>query len=99
MEGYCKEGSISVVKTSNIWKSNMSSELKIRLLETSVFSISTYVCDSGILRLEERKTINAFEMWCHRRLIKAWVEKKANQLVLCSLDIQNTYTLNVRIAK
>ena len=69
---------------SNIWRSRgVSVELKLRLLRASVFSIAMYGCESWAPTKSDFKRIDAFELWCYRRLLRvSWKEKKTNSWVL-----------------
>ena len=48
-----------------------------------VFPITTYGCESWTLKLADRKKIDAFELWCRRRLLRVpWTDKRTNQSIL-----------------
>jgi hypothetical protein len=68
----------------NIWKSRgLSLDLKVRLLRATAFSIATYGCESWALTKNDRKRVDAFEMWCYRRLLQVtWKDKKTNSWIL-----------------
>ena len=67
-----------------IWKSRgVSSDLKIRLQKSTAFAIALYGCESWALTEADRKKINAFEMWCYRKLLRvSWTEKRTNKWIL-----------------
>ena len=69
---------------SKIWKSRgLSTDLKVRLLRATVFSIATYGCESWAMTKNNRKRIDAFEVWCYRRLLRvSWTDKRTNNWVL-----------------
>ena len=79
---------------SKIWKSRgLSINLKVRLLRATVFSIATYGCESWTMTKNDRKKIDAFEMWCYRRLLGvSWKDKKTNIWVLNKIGTD----LNIR---
>ena len=64
----------------NIWKSRgISISLKVRLLNAVAFSIATYGCESWAMTKNDRKRVDAFEMWCYRRLLRTtWEDKRSN---------------------
>jgi hypothetical protein len=68
----------------NIWKSRgVSTELKLRFMRATVFSVATYGCESWAPTKKDSKRIDAFEMWCYRRLLRiSWKEKRSNEWVL-----------------
>ena len=56
---------------------------KIRIVKAMVFRVATYECETWTIRKAERKKIDAFEMWCWRRLLHIpWTAKRTNQSVL-----------------
>ena len=80
----------------NIWKSRgLSMELKLRFLRATIFAIATYGSESWALTKNDRKRIDAFEMWCYRRLLRvSWKDRRTNNWVLerigSELTIRNT---------
>ena len=68
----------------SIWKSRgLSTELKLRFLRATVFAIATYGCESWAPTKNDNKRIDAFEMWCYRRLLRiSWIDKRTNNWVL-----------------
>ena len=62
----------------------------IRLVRTMVFPIVLYACESWTIKKAERQRIDAFELWCWRRLLRVpWTAKSSNQ------SIQKKLTLNI----
>ena len=66
---------------------------KVHLLKAMVFPVIMYGCKSWTLKKAERWRIDAFELWCCRRLLKVpWTAKRSNQSTLkqispgCSLE-------------
>ena len=48
-----------------------------------VFPVVMYACESWTVKKAERRRIDAFELWCWRRLLKApWTAKQSDQLIL-----------------
>ena len=80
----------------NIWKSKeISMDLKLRFLRASVSSIATYGSESWAMTKNDRKRVDAFEMWCYRRLLRvSWKDKRTNDWVLsrvgCELMLRKT---------
>ena len=66
---------------------------KVRLVKAMVFPVVMYGCESLTVKKAERRRIDAFEMWCWRRLLRVpWTARKSNQSILkeispgCSLE-------------
>ena len=66
---------------------------KVRLVEAMVFPVVMYGCESWIIKKAEHQRIDAFELWCWRRLLRVpWTARRSNQPILkdispgCSLE-------------
>ena len=66
---------------------------KVRLVKAMVFPVVMYGCESWIVKEAERQRIDAFELWCWRRLLRVpWTARRSNQSILkeispgCSLE-------------
>ena len=66
---------------------------KVRLVKAMVFPVVTYGCESWTVKKAERRRIDAFELWCWRRLLGVpWPTRRSNQSILkeispgCSLE-------------
>ena len=66
---------------------------KVRLVETMVFPVVMYGCESWTVKKAERRRIDAFELWCWRRLLRVpWTARRSDQSILreispgCSLE-------------
>ena len=66
---------------------------KVRLVKAMVFPVVMYGCESGTIRKAEHRRIDAFELWCWRRLLRVpWSARRSNQPILkeispgCSLE-------------
>ena len=56
---------------------------KVRLVKAMVVPVVMYGCKSWTLKKAERWKINAFELWCWRRLLRApWTTRRSNQSIL-----------------
>ena len=63
------------------------------LVMAMVFPVAMYGCESWIVKKAERRRIDAFELWCWRRLLRVpWTARRSNQSILkefspgCSLE-------------
>ena len=77
-----------ILKSSDITLST-----KVLLLKAMVFPVVMYGCESWTMKKAERQRIDAFELWCWRRLLGVpWTARRANQSILkeispgCSLE-------------
>ena len=66
---------------------------KVHLVKAMVFPMVIYGCESWTVKKDERQRIDAFELWCWRRLLRVpWTARRSNQSILkeispgCSLE-------------
>ena len=66
---------------------------KVHLVKAMVFPVVMYRCESWTVKKGERRRIDAFELWCWRRLLRVpWTARRSNQSILkeispgCSLE-------------
>ena len=66
---------------------------KVHLVKTMVFPVVMYGCESWTMKKAECRRIDAFELWCWRRLLRVpWTARRSNQSILkeinpvCSLE-------------
>ena len=56
---------------------------KVRLVKTMVFPVVMHGCESWTVKKGERRRIDAFELWCWRRLLRGpWTARRSNQSIL-----------------
>ena len=78
----------------NIFKSrDITLPTKVRLVKAMVFPVVMYRCESWTVKKAECQRIDAFELWCWRRLLRVpWSARRSNQSILkeiiprCSLE-------------
>lgn len=77
-------------RLKRIWAdSAVSKALKIRLVNTLVFSVFLYGSETWSLRQADRKRIDALEMWCWRRLLRIpWTARRTNVSVLKEVGVR-----------
>ncbi|XP_072934917.1 uncharacterized protein [Epargyreus clarus] len=73
-----------------IWKDrNISTRTKTKLVRTLVFSIFMYGTETWTLKAADRKRIDAFEMWCWRKMLRIpWIAHRTNVSILKQLSIR-----------
>ena len=65
---------------------------KVRLVKAMVFPVVMYRCESWTIKKAEHRRIDAFELWCWRRLLRVpWTERRSNQSFL--KEISPEYSL------
>ena len=78
----------SILKSRDITLST-----KVHLVKAMVFPVVMYGCESWTIKKAEHRRIDAFELWCWRRLLRVpWTARRSNQSILeeispgCSLE-------------
>ena len=65
---------------------------KVHVVRTTVFPLVTYGCKSWTINKAEHRRIDAFELWCWRRLLRVpWTARRYNQIIL--KEIGHEYSL------
>ena len=77
----------------HIKKQSITFPTKVRLVKARGFAVVMYRCESWTVKKAEHRRIDAFELWCGRRLLRApWTLRRSNQSILkeispgCSLE-------------
>ena len=80
-------------KLDSILKSrDITLPTKVHLVKAMVFPVVMYGCDSCTLKKAERQRIDAFELWCWRRLLRVpWTARRSNLSIL--KEISPEYSL------
>ena len=77
----------SILKSRNI-----TLPTKVHLVKAMVFPVVTYGCERWTIKKAERLRIDAFELWCWRRLLRVpWTARRSNQSIL--KEISPEYSL------
>ena len=65
---------------------------KVHIVKTMVFSVVMYGCESWTMKKSKCRRIDAFELWCWRRLLRVpWTARRSNQSIL--KEISSEYSL------
>ena len=71
---------------------------KVHLVKAMVFPVIMYGCESWTIKKAENRRIDAFEMWCWRRLLRIrWTARRSNQSIL--KEISSEYSLEGLVLK
>ena len=81
-----------MTKVNSILKSrNITLPTKVRLVKAMVFPVVVYGCESWTIKRAECRRIDAFELWCWRRLLRVpWTARISNQSILQGLSPENS---------
>ena len=61
---------------------------KLHVVKTMVLSVVMYGCESWTIKKVERQRIDAFELWCWRRLLRVpWTARRSNQSILKEISL------------
>ena len=78
---------------STLKSRNITLPTKVRLVKAMAYSVVMYGCESWTVKKAEHRRIDAFELWCWRRLLRVpWTVRRSNQSILkktspgCSLE-------------
>ena len=82
-----------VTNLDNILKSrDITVPTKVHLVKAMVFPVVMYGCESWTLEKAEHQRVDAFELWCWRRLLRVpWTARRSNQSIL--KEISPEYSL------
>ena len=84
-----------MINLDSILKSrDVTLSTKVCLVKAMVFPVVMYGCESWPVKKAEHQRIDAFELWCWRRLLRVpWTARRSNQFILkeispgCSLEV------------
>ena len=74
----------------SIFKSrDITLSTKVRLVNAMVFPVIVYGFESWIVKKAEHRKIDAFELWCWRRLLRVpWTARRSNQSILKEIKLK-----------
>ena len=73
----------SILKTRDI-----TMPTKVYLVKAMVFPVVMYECESWTTKKVEHRRIDAFELWCWRRLFRVWTARRSNQSILKEITLE-----------
>ena len=60
---------------------------KVHIVKAIIFPVVMYGCESRTIKKTEHQRIDAFELWCWRRLLRVpWTARRSNQLILKEIN-------------
>ena len=73
---------VSVLKSRDV-----TLPTKVCIVKAMVFPVVMYGCESWTVKKAERRRIDAFELWCWRKLLKVpWTARRSNQSILREIN-------------
>ena len=80
--------SLQMVSAAMKLKDGCSLPIKVCLVKNMVFPVVIYGCESWTIKKAECEGIDAFELWCWRRLLRVpWTARRSNQSILKEINI------------
>ena len=65
---------------------------KVHLVKATVFPVVVYGCESWTIKKAEHRRIDAFELWCWRRLLRVpWTARRSNQSILKEISPEYSF--------
>ncbi|XP_011685474.1 PREDICTED: uncharacterized protein LOC105448526 [Wasmannia auropunctata] len=87
----------AMARLVNIWNRGITIKTKIRFVRALVFPIFMYGVETWTIRERERQRIDAFEMWCWRRMLRVlWTAKRTNISILKEVGIKERLSVTCR---
>jgi len=78
------------VVLASIWKDrNIKTPTKVKMMKSMVWAVFQYGVDGWTLKKSDRNRIEAFEMWCWRKMLSfSWQEQRTNDSILTGLGLE-----------
>ena len=90
-DAYSLEGKLYCLGLDSILKSrDITLPTKVRLVKAMVFPVVMYGCESWTIKKAECQRIDAFELWCWRRLLRVPWTARSNQSVLKEISPESS---------
>ena len=88
IKGHLLLGRKVMINLDSIFKSrNITLPTKVRLVKAIVFLVVMYGCESWTVKKAEHRRIDAFEVWCWRRLLRVpWTARRSNRSILKEIN-------------
>ena len=83
----------AVTNLDSILKSrDITLPTKVHLVKAMVFPVVMYGCESWTIKKADNRRIDAFELWCWRRLLRvAWIARRSNQSILKEISSEYSF--------
>ena len=83
-------GRKAIINLDSLLKSrDITLPTKVCLVKATVFPVVMYGCESQTIKKAECQRIDAFELWCQRRLLRVpWTARRSNQSILKGISLE-----------
>ena len=83
-------GRKAMINPDSILKSrDITLPIKVQLVKAMVFSVVMYRCESWTIKKAEHQRVDAFELWCWRRLLRVpWTARRSKQAILKEISLE-----------
>ena len=90
-------GRTAMTKLLKIWNDkDITTRTKKKLVQSLIFPIALYGCESWTVKQEDRRRIEAFELWCWRKMLRVpWTAKMTNQEVLEKINCHHRLVMSL----
>ena len=83
----CSYGKVMTNTDSMLKSRDITLPTKIHLVKAVIFPVVMYGCESWTIKKAEHRKIDAFELWCWRRLLRApWTARRSNESILKAIS-------------
>ena len=81
IQRWCKENAIDMSRREDLKETRSLKDVTV--VKAMIFPVVMYVCESWTIKKAEGQRIDAFELWCWRRLLRVpWTARRSNQSIL-----------------
>ena len=86
-------GRKAMTNLDSIFKSrDLTLQTKVHMVKAMVFPVVIQGCESWAIKKSKHRRINAFELWCWRRLLRVpWTTKRSNQSIIKEINSEYSY--------
>ena len=87
---YCSWGRKAMINLDSILKNrDITSPTKVRLVRAIISPVVMYGCESWTIKKAEHQRVDAFKLWCWRRLLRVpWTARRSNQSTLKEISLE-----------
>ena len=81
-------GRNAIINLDSVLKSrDITLSTKVHIVKAIIFPVLIYGCESWTIKMAERRKIDAFKLWCWRRLLRVpWTARRSNQSILKEIN-------------
>ena len=94
-----KDGKKAMTNLDSVLKSrDITLPTKVHIVKATIFLVVMYRCESWTVKKTERQRIDAFQLWCWRRLLRVpWLARSSKQSILKEINPEYSLELKAQI--